>query len=200
MSLPAPDWISFEAEQTEGLDLLGLRAPVQRIGNQLFNGVTTVTPKVRYLSVLAWIVWRYSEARLPNSWKPFIAFAEAQEAMIVMANRFKSRSILNLVGVTKADKLLDSGESALPMERLAQQVAYNIYVTTSRQLNLTHDENGAFAGLTKERGIELAKAFDRVIHDAGSGASRSRISRRHRPVRRDPGTGAGITRRRIDPN
>ena len=59
MALPAPDWISFEAEKTEGLDLLGLRAPVQRIGNQLFNGVTTVTPKVRYLSVLVWIVWRY---------------------------------------------------------------------------------------------------------------------------------------------
>jgi len=82
---------------------------VQRIGNQLFDGVTTVTPKVRYLSVLAWIVWRYSEARLPNSWKSFISFAEAQEAMVVMANRLKSRSIRNLVGVTKADKLLDSG-------------------------------------------------------------------------------------------
>lgn len=51
MALPAPDWISFEADKTEGLDLLGLRAPVQRIGNDLFNGVTTVTPKVRYLSV-----------------------------------------------------------------------------------------------------------------------------------------------------
>lgn len=56
MALPAPDWISFEADKTEGLDLLGLRAPVQRIGNDLFNGVTTVTPKVRYLSVFAWIV------------------------------------------------------------------------------------------------------------------------------------------------
>src|SRR6266508_190713 len=114
-----PDWISFDAEKTEGLDLLGLRAPVQRIGNQLFNGVTTVTPKVRYLSVLTWIVWRYSEARLPDSWKSFIAFAEAQEAMIVMANRLKSRTILNLVGVTKADKLLDSGTRTVPLERLA---------------------------------------------------------------------------------
>lgn len=74
MALPAPDWISFEADKTEGLDLLRLRAPVQRIGNDLFNGVTTVTPKVHYLSVLAWIVWRYSEARLPDSWRSFISF------------------------------------------------------------------------------------------------------------------------------
>jgi hypothetical protein len=50
MAQPAPDWISFEADKSEGLDLLGLRAPVQHIGNQRFDGVTTVTPKLRYLS------------------------------------------------------------------------------------------------------------------------------------------------------
>ena len=59
MTLPAPDWISFQADRAEGLDLLGLR-PVQQIGNQRFDGVTTVTPKLRYLSVLAWIIWRYA--------------------------------------------------------------------------------------------------------------------------------------------
>ncbi len=184
MTPSAPDWISFEAEKTAGLDLLGLRAPVQRIGNELFNGVTTVTPKVRYLSVLAWIVWRYSKARLPNSWKSFISFAEAQEAMIVMANRVKSRSISNLVGVIKADKLLDSGGKTLPLERLAQQVAYNIYVTTSQQLNLTHDENSAFAGLTKERGIELAKTFDQFIGDTAYGRELARDACKNRVTRK----------------
>jgi len=184
MAVPAPDWISFEADKTEGLDLLGLRAPVQRIGNQLFNGVTTVTPKLRYLSVLTWIIWRYSEARLPNNWKPFMAFAEAQEAMIVMANRLKSRAILNLVGVTKADKLLDSGVGTLPLERLAQQVAYNIYVTISRQLNLTHDENGAFAGLVAERGLKLAQAFDQVIAHTAYGKELSKDTRTNRVARK----------------
>ena len=58
---------------TEGLDLLGLRAPVQRIGNDLFDGITTVTPKVRYLSVLTWIIHRYSQERLPNGWSQFFA-------------------------------------------------------------------------------------------------------------------------------
>lgn len=53
MPQAAPDWVSFEADEIEGLDLLGLRAPVQAIGNELFNGVTTVTPKLRYLSFLS---------------------------------------------------------------------------------------------------------------------------------------------------
>lgn len=170
MTQPAPDWISFEADKTEGLDLLGLRAPVQQIGNQRFDGVTTVTPKLRYLSVLTWIIWRYSEARLPDAWRPFERFIEAQEAMIVLANRLRSRDIGNLVGVTKAAKLLDSGRRNFQLERLVQQIAFSVYVTTSRQLHLTHDETDSdLTGLTKERGLRLARAFDACIRDTTYG-------------------------------
>ncbi|XUJ32302.1 hypothetical protein ACQ5SK_27110 [Bradyrhizobium japonicum] len=66
MSVPIPDWVSFDAVQTAGLDLLGLRAPVQAIGNDLFDGVTTVTPKLRYMSLISWMIWRYAQARLPE--------------------------------------------------------------------------------------------------------------------------------------
>jgi hypothetical protein len=163
MVVTAPDWVSFGAEKTEGLDLLGLRAPVQRIGNDLFDGITTVTPKVRYLSVLTWIMHRYSQARLPNGWAQFFRFAEAQEAVIVLANRMQSKTILNLVGVTKADELLRDEGQRLPLRRLAQDIAYNIYVTTSRQLHLTHDEGSVIGGLTEDRGLKLAEAFDAQV-------------------------------------
>jgi hypothetical protein len=66
MSVPAPDWVSIEADETGGLDLLGLRAPVQALGNELFDGVTTVTPRLRYMSLISWIVWRYAHTRLPE--------------------------------------------------------------------------------------------------------------------------------------
>lgn len=175
MTLPAPDWISFEADKTEGLDLLGLRAPVQQISNDRFDGVTTVTPKLRYLSVLTWIVWRYSRARLPDAWKPFERFIEAQEAMIVLANRLKSRQIGALVGVTKADKLLDSGRKNFPLERLVQQIAFNVYVNVSRQLHLTHNEtDSGFTGLSKERGVRLAQAFDAAVRDTAYGRQLAR--------------------------
>jgi hypothetical protein len=38
MSQPVPDWVPFDAEKATGLDLLALRAPVQLISNELFNG------------------------------------------------------------------------------------------------------------------------------------------------------------------
>ena len=42
-SLKPPEWIRSGAEITGGLDLLGLRLPVQFIGGTLLDGVTTVT-------------------------------------------------------------------------------------------------------------------------------------------------------------
>jgi hypothetical protein len=98
MPIPPPHWVSFDANKTQGIDLLGLRAPVQAIGNNLLNGLTSVTPKLRYLSVLTWVVWRYAEGRLPDSRPAFMRFAAAQEAAIVMANLVHDRTTLALIG------------------------------------------------------------------------------------------------------
>jgi len=66
-ALPPPSWVDIGGEQIQGLDLLGLRLPVQAIGNSLLDGVTTITPSVRYLSLLAWIVHSYVSAQLEGS-------------------------------------------------------------------------------------------------------------------------------------
>jgi hypothetical protein len=163
MGQPVPDWVSFEATQTTGLDLLGLRAPVQSLGNDLFNGITTVTPKLRYMSVITWIVWRYSQARLPDKKPAFMEFAAAQEAMVVMANRMKSKKTTNLVGVEEADRAVDSDKMRLALRKLAQNIAFNAYVASSRQLHLTRQTTTGLNDLSEERGAKLAKEFDKLI-------------------------------------
>jgi hypothetical protein len=178
MSLPAPDWVSFDAKKSNGQDLLGLRASVQSISNELFNGVTTVTPKLRYLSVITWIIWRYYEAGLPDNRSSFTEFAAAQEAMVVMANRFADRSATNLVGVTGADEALDSGKNRLPLRQFTQNIAFNAYVASSRQLGLTHAVGSGLSRLSEERGAPLAKEFDKLIRASAYGprlAKRPRI-------------------------
>jgi hypothetical protein len=52
-TVEAPEWIESGATPTGGLDLLGLRLPVQTIGLSLLNGVTTVTPSIRYIAIRA---------------------------------------------------------------------------------------------------------------------------------------------------
>jgi hypothetical protein len=175
MSLPVPDWVSFEADKTVGLDLLGLRAPVQQIGNLLFDGVTTVTPRLRYMSVLSWIVWRYAQAELPEKRSSFFEFAAAQESAFVMANRLKSRTVTQLVGAEGADDELDTGRQRLALKRLTKNIAFNIYAASSRQLKLTRQTKSGLNQLSKERGEALAKAFNKAIDGSAYGA---RLARR----------------------
>jgi len=163
MQIPPPDWVSFDANKTQGLDLLGLRAPVQAKSNQLLNGLTSVTPKLRYLSVLTWVIWRYTECRLPDHRSDFIRFAAAQEAAIVMANLVHDRTTLGLVGVGKGTANIDSGRRTMPLEALVRNIAFNIYASASLQLHLTFETDTGLLGLSKERGLLLARAFDRII-------------------------------------
>jgi hypothetical protein len=46
-----PQLVVSEAKENRGLDLLGLRAPAEAVANRLLNGVTTVTPAIRYLTI-----------------------------------------------------------------------------------------------------------------------------------------------------
>ena len=177
MSVPVPDWVSFEADKTAGLDLLGLRAPVQQLSNRLFDGVTTVTPKLRYLSLISWIVWRYAHARLPDDRSSFLEFAAAQESAFVMANRSKSRSIIQLVGAQGADTELDTGKKKLDLKRLTKNIGFNIYVAASRQLNLTKEADSGLSKLSEERGEVLAKEFDKALKDTAYAARLAKTPR-----------------------
>jgi len=168
MQTPPPDWVSLGAQKTQGLDLLGLRAPVQAVGNHLLNGLTSVTPKIRYLSVLAWIAWHYAEGRLPAARSSFIEFASAQEAAIVMANllndRKNKKTTLSLVGVGNARIKLDSKGAYLSLEPLVNIIAFLIYASAGVQLRLIfEDEQSGIYGLTTERGEPLAKAFENIV-------------------------------------
>lgn len=162
MAIPSPAWVTFDAEEPTGLDLLGLRAPVQAIGNELMDGLTTVTPKPRYLSVLSWAIARYLVSGLPKRWQEFRQFVAAQEAALVMANVVRERSTQRLVGVQEARDRVDSGARTLSLEPLVQQIALNIYASSGEQLGLTFSDGGVF-GLSRERGERLAKAFDKGV-------------------------------------
>jgi hypothetical protein len=114
---------------------------------------------------------------LPDDWAAFREFAAAQEAVIVMANVLRDRTTLNLVGVGKAGDLLNSGVRTLPLEPLVRNIAFNIYASASRQLGLTFESDSGVYGLSEQRGLELARAFDTIV---GSTSYGKRLARRRR--------------------
>jgi hypothetical protein len=156
-SRPEPSWVDSGAAVINGLDLLGLRLPVQNIGNSLINGVTTITPLVRYLSFRAWIIHAYVQAQMPDQWKSFREFASQAEAAIALGNMMVNPSVVNVIGADEARELVSSGADPLPLKALVKQLGVNIYGNPSEQLRLTFIDKSEVPGLTKERGLPLAK-------------------------------------------
>ena len=98
----SPEWVTSDALPIRGLDLLGLRIPVERVGQTLLDAVTTISPTIRYVSLRAWIARRYALARLPDSWKSFREFAARIEAAVALGNLLVDRTTSGLVGLDGA--------------------------------------------------------------------------------------------------
>ena len=157
--MPDPEWVNSGANPVHGLDLLGLRLPVQALGNALFNGVTTITPSVRYLSVLCWTIHVYGNARRPDSWEDFTEFAARVEAAVAVGNMLVDDTIVGIIGAKEARKLAGAEDDPIALRKLVAQLATSIYSNPSEQLGLTVSRGDSFPGLTRERGLVLAGVF-----------------------------------------
>ncbi len=162
-ALQAPEWISSGATITGGLDLLGLRLPVQTIGGTLLDGVTTVTPSVRYLAFRAWLIHRYGQRGGADSWQTFTEFASRVESALVLGNLIEDPSIGGLIGSDQALERITLGETHVQISSLVKSPASTIYTGPSDQLGISKSRDNAVPALVLERGLPLAKAVDQRL-------------------------------------
>ena len=156
----APEWIENGATPTGGLDLLGLRLPVQTIGLSLLNGVTTVTPSIRYIAIRAWLIHRYSQAQLPDSANEFTKRSSTVECALVLGNLLQDRSMTGLIGYNEALERLNAGAGTLGLGPLVKTPASNIYAGASDQLLVSWSREDGMPGLGENRGLPLALAVE----------------------------------------
>jgi len=159
-----PEWVESQGKPINGLDLTGLRLPVDAISTYQLIGITTVTPRVRFLSIQAWIIKAFSESKLPNSYDAFSDFATRVETAIIFAILLNNRNLPYLPGVTKALDVIDEGADPIILESLVDQHGYNLYAGTSYNLFLGYAKENGIPGLTQERGIPLAEVFEGLIN------------------------------------
>ncbi|HDP34357.1 MAG TPA: hypothetical protein ENN29_04515 [Candidatus Hydrogenedentes bacterium] len=160
---PPPSWVEKEAQEITGLDLLGLRVPVNSIGTTLMDGVTTISPMIRYISLRAWITWVYGQHGLPDTNRDFLEFAMRVESAIVLGNLLCDPQTPKLVGSDEAKKIIAEGNSRFDLRPLVKQPAANAYLGPSLQINVAFTRKEGIAGLTKERGLPLALAVDEIL-------------------------------------
>lgn len=160
-TIEAPQWVDTGAVITGGLDLLGLRLPVQIIGGTLLDGVTTVTPQVRYLAFRAWLIHQYGQTGLPDSWQRFTDFALRIESALVLGNLAQDRRIGGLIGADQALLRLEADTSSVSIAPLVKSPASTIYAGPSDQLGVTKTREDAVPALVIERGSPLALLVER---------------------------------------
>jgi hypothetical protein len=166
-NLQAPEWISSGANITGGLDLLGLRLPVQTIGATLLDGVTTVTPSVRYLAFRAWLIHRYIQRGGADSWQTFTDFAARVESALVLGNLVEDPSIGGLIGSEQALERLALGAAHVQIASLVKSPASTIYTGPSDQLGISKSRDNAVPALVVERGLPIAQAMDQRLTTVG---------------------------------
>lgn len=157
-----PEMVVSEAEQINGLDLLGLRSPAEAVANYLMNGVTTVTPNVGYLALRCWLILRYLELGGLKSWAAFYAFAAKAEAAIAYASVLLENETTGVVGRDKAYDAISSSDGVLALKQLTEELAVGIYAGTSQGLGLGGN-SGDVPSITRERGEPLGKSFASAI-------------------------------------
>jgi hypothetical protein len=162
-TIESPEWVNNGTVLTDGLDLLGLRLPVQTIGGSLLDGVTTVTPSVRYLAFRAWLIYRYGESHLPDSWQNFTDRAAHIECALVLGNLIEERSINGLIGADDAIIRLDAKTAKISISPLVKTPATTIYAGPCDQLGISWSREDKVPGISAERGKPLALALDHTL-------------------------------------
>jgi hypothetical protein len=160
---PPPEWVEKEAQEITGLDLLGLRAPVNAIGYAFLDGVTTISPMVRYIALRAWTTHLYLELRLPDSRSDFLEFATRVEAAVVIGNLLDNPNAAGLIGSEAGQKIVEEGARSIELRPLVKQPATNIYLGPSTQIGVAFQREKGIAGLTEERGLPLAELLDESL-------------------------------------
>ncbi len=162
-SAPTPDWVTSGAEVVRGLDLLGLRAPAMRIGNSLLDGITTITPRVRYMSFLTWLTWLYWRRAGTDTRTAYLAFARRIEAAIALGNIAHDPSAVGLVGAEGSREAL-ADPDGVPLDLKVVQLAANAYSVPAQQLGLLALRGDTqVPHLTDARGLPLAQTVDDVV-------------------------------------
>lgn len=162
-AIGVPEWVDGGSQLTGGLDLLGLRNPVQTIGGTLIDGVTTVTPSVRYIGLRAWLIHRYAEGRRPDSWREFTNFAGYVESALVLGNLSRQRTIYGLIGADEGIVRLDASSDRVKLSALVQSPAATIYAGPSEQLGVSWARDEKVPGLSGERGKPLALVVEETL-------------------------------------
>ncbi len=78
-------WNKGEQNKTKGLDILGVRRLDQGLEAQWVSGITTISYRVRYISLLTWFINKFYKTKLETNNKSIFDDKQCAEALTRLA-------------------------------------------------------------------------------------------------------------------
>lgn len=157
-----PTVVSSKVEETSGQDVLGLRNPAERLALAMLDGVTTISPLIRYLTLRSWVIHRYATLGGVNSREAFMRFASKCEAVMAVSKYRSGSAGGNIVGIKKAAASVDVENGVFIASPFTDSTAFNQYGGPSSDLGLSLPIT-PINQLTQERGLPLAIAVEDLL-------------------------------------
>lgn len=168
--MPTVFWNTGERQVTQGLDILGYRQVDQGVERAWVSGITTISPRARYLSMLPWLLAEYyrarridhDSARAPDE-KEFGAWQRRLELVVLAATQHTDTELVRRTGgILGADLFADDldrlkGGASVPADPGKGGATYGTYVAPCRSFGLMSYEyiNGSWAPRITPRGRAL---------------------------------------------
>ncbi|QNN25094.1 hypothetical protein HED60_23395 [Planctomycetales bacterium ZRK34] len=151
--MPTVFWNAGEKEVIRGLDILGLRKMDQDLEKGWVSGITTISQRARYLSLLPWVLMEYytlcgidsGKAHAPD-WEEFHDIERRLELVVLAATQMTDRQLGRRTGGLlgsdlfggEMDLLANGSVVSLKLDRGG--ATYGTYVVPCRTIGLVgHD-------------------------------------------------------------
>ena len=154
-------WNKGEKELIRGLDIMGLRQLDQSIERELVAGITTISARARYLTLLPWVFAAYYEDKLANGvdqshfdWGDMDKVLARLEFVVLAASRFVSDNdeyglTFGMIGPDTHSDNLDKfeKEKEIQIPDSKEGGALGTYIMRELKLDLSSDCHWFQAGL-----------------------------------------------------
>ncbi|MDS0474358.1 hypothetical protein [Natrinema sp. 1APR25-10V2] len=169
-----PFWTEKVEESDIAQDPLAMTRVTNRLLGDLLPGITTITPRARYIAHHTWAVWDTEQREDPETRAEFFEEIYRRERVLMLASvqhrqssEDKPRNHTNIVGISTGTTVLDSDSDPIQLDfRFIRDRAGSYgqaYTGPMQTMGLTAaDEGDPYRTVTK-RGEELAEIYDDLM-------------------------------------
>lgn len=172
-----PIWTEKVEESDIAQDPLGMDRVTNRLLRELLPGITTISPRARYIAHHLWAAWDTDQRENPGTRAKFLSEMYRRERLLMLSSvrhrlmeEANGKDHRNIVGVSTGENILEQAENSITLDFRfvnARSGSYGqAYVGPLQNMGLIDTPEDADYEVPTERGEEIAKAYNSITTES----------------------------------